>query len=61
MAYKLYLNKAMFLKACIEDYENITFRGKKGKDKLYKHRLQSNNKYSNTGFSSTIIHAIMWL
>lgn len=44
MVYKLYLNKAMFLKACIEDYENITLRGKKGKDKLYKHRLQSNNK-----------------
>ena len=31
MVYKLYLNKAMFLKACIEDYENITFRGKKEK------------------------------
>lgn len=35
MVYKLYLNKAVFFKAYIEDYENITFRGgKKGKDKL---------------------------
>ena len=34
MVYKLHLNKAVFFKAYIENYENITFREKKGKDKL---------------------------
>lgn len=31
MVYKLYLNKAVFFKAYIENYENITFREKKRK------------------------------
>ena len=46
MVYKLYLNKAVFFKAYIEDYENITFRGEKREKTnwLYKHRLQNNNK-----------------